>query len=310
MPRATTKQLPIPRFAQDFNAIAQKAGLAVSFATRERNEGIQQLYAVWRGTPKKIMATGVFLRSYRFPLVAGEHRNSMITARVFVDKRVIEAQVYCGVVPKRIEQNGDLEVIHGDGATAYYGTRDALVSAGLCTQKQFPGRRKNKLQFRDWGDKGLRRWECRRHPSGKYLFTLETEHASKERIAAMEAEKRSYEAKKDDRSDWGSPEEWLEFLEDAICMRSLALRKFCTTTTKAGMRYSINPASLESILSEIETAAQRIRAIPVNVQSLEPRGEIATPETRDKAASASHDALFQRFMGRLLPGGKEAGNHG
>jgi hypothetical protein len=66
------------------------------------------------------------------------------------------------------------------------------------------------------------------------------------------------------------------------------------------MRYSVNPADMRSIVNDIEAALQRLRNVRVTVDRL------STPEAREKSTAASTDPMFQKFLGRLLPGGDTA----
>jgi hypothetical protein len=68
-----------------------------------------------------------------------------------------------------------------------------------------------------------------------------------------------------------------------------------------GLRYTPDQKAVAEIHSEMEALARRIGDIPVHIEPVNMEA-IGTSEERERAASASKDAQFQRFIGRVLPG--------
>jgi hypothetical protein len=312
--RATTKRvstetpaLLIPRFVQDLNVIAERVGLSVLVAAADG-----KLVATWRGSKKQMRATGLLTPGYRFPYGRCPFKNTMIEGSMIVERRgVVRAEVYCGEIPNKIEHKGDIEVIHYKNETAYHGPREALIAGHVCEEKQFPGPKHRRRQSHGWSEPEPN-WEAHLMPSGMYLFARETDQAAKERAAKWAEYKRQNEpgSLKDSRADYQSPEEWLERIEDDVCIfaRAVLSEKFASVVTKSGMRYSANTERFTEILNSIEVAAQQIRDVPVRVEAL---AQESTPDAREKATSASADALFQRFMQTAMvmpqePDGKQA----
>jgi hypothetical protein len=306
-----TPALLVPRFVLSFNEMARKCGLAIDTGVRNDSydswdNGRPQLVAIWSGTVKQLRATGIFLKSYRFPTGARgmQFRFSRERrGRMFSEGRCWMAEVNCGEMPIRLEQHGDIEVIHYAEETAYHGTREVLLAAKICSEKNFPSdKRAIRSGGNFWSSNRCPEWHTRRLHDGTYVYRLENDDIYKKRRAKelQEQEDRSNRRAQPDqhteqRPDYSTPDKWLEQMEDDICAvaREFLSDKFSSVVTKSGMRYSVNIKHLTEILNSIEVAAQQIRDIPVRVEAL---AQESTPDAREKATSASVDALFQRFM--------------
>ena len=110
------------------------------------------------------------------------------------------------------------------------------------------------------------------------------------------------------RQDVANPEKWLEAIEDFICdaARASLSGTSAQIQTKSGLRYSINLARAQNIIQAIETAAQRIRELPVKVEKIVTKTKQSNERARDRAGAASADGAFQRFLQRATeqPGQK------
>jgi hypothetical protein len=178
------------------------------------------------------------------------------------------------------------------GPIAYVGTREALVAAGIAEADMLPddGTEMEITQERESGFYGGSDTleESMRLHNGLWAY-LKYPHIAKEA-----EERKRVEAEKE-LSGYTNPEAWLEAKEDAICavVGAILSADYCAVDTKAGMRYTVDPAALDSIKNDIEAVAQRIRNIPVKVQSLAPK---STPEALGKAVSAAVDGKFRSFL--------------
>ncbi len=185
-----------------------------------------------------------------------------------------------------------------DEKNVFIGNRDLLISLGIATNNMFPddstnmGRLTNGLTnrvstggpFSDLLEKTHRLF------GGKWSYTRYPK-TIKNRLKNAEEGK---------LSGYSSPEEWLGDREDTICriVRVFFSESHCSTDTKSGFRYSVDPALYAEILNDIEVAAQKICGLPVKVSRL--RSETPNRESVNKADAASMDAAFQAFIRSAL----------
>ena len=140
--------LLVPRFVLSFNEMARKCGLTVDIGSRDPapydhwDNGHRRLVVIWSGKVKQLRATGIFNKSYRFPTGAQGMKFSFSQerrGRVFSEGRCWRVEVNCEEIPIRLEQHGDIEVIHYAEETAHGGAA-AAVSDALRRQGRRIGR--------------------------------------------------------------------------------------------------------------------------------------------------------------------------
>jgi hypothetical protein len=185
----------VPRFVHTLNALAKKSGLAVDTDTCAPKSSepwpwdgdSDRLLAVWRGTAKQLRETGIFPKSYRFPMGArGHFRFSRLRrGRLFKEGRYWKVEVDCGEIPSRIERRGGVEIAYYGENTAYHGTGDDLLAGKFCAKKHLASGKRTNRGGGSWN--GKREWSTQRLHDGTFLHRLENEDVFKARVAGEAA---------------------------------------------------------------------------------------------------------------------------
>lgn len=311
--RLTPYEGPVPSYIEEREHMARRAGLS---CRRLSGDTYCDLVSAYAGTRDQIeacdfIASPKYLRwpnGVRVPssvqLVRlapdGEWKSSLF--RISDDRFAIEFKENLPIESKQLP--GAIEHYRFKSRynerEIFIGTKDQLIKGKFADQRMFPddstetGRCTNGLRDEErFGHRCFCVQETSLLSDGKFALIRYPDEMAQVR----ELKKQREEAM---RSDWTSPEKWLESIEDFIChvARTLLLGKAAQTKTKSGFRYSINVAHSQDIIQAIEVAAQRIRDLPVKVEKIV--AEEGNEADRDRVSAASMDALFQRFIGHAV----------
>lgn len=182
----------IPRAIALLNDYASGAGLEVRVSRISDPAWEPGLIVVeWSGPRLALFQAVEMPRSWRFPLKAGAicipNREARGHGHFLRGRIVTEGDNFTMIARERapvsIRQDGDIEIADYGDEVSYFGPKEALIAAGICTINQFPTKHANK-EFRQWGygdDGPARQWSTRRHQSGDYRYVIETEGAARER---------------------------------------------------------------------------------------------------------------------------------
>jgi hypothetical protein len=303
---------PIPSYVAAMDAYAIAAGLAVRHLTGVAFGGDLQLF--YAGTkeqiercelvcePKTICWPRTNKATMFRPVLAwpGHHRchgNVYLLSRdlfaigIKVDLPLAVSRPAPGVECFDFTEPGSRW-----GGLAYCGSKEALLSAGIGDADMFPDDPEVEgMEIKDEAE------------SYGYMPTLEesirlhngTWAYFKYPQKIREVQERQQTSREEHLSPYSTPDEWLESKEDCICSvaRTVCSEKYCSLDTKDGLRYTVNPADLATIQNDIEVLAQRLRSLPVKVQSLKGKSK---PQDRLRAAAAESDGKFQTFMQAIV----------
>lgn len=186
----------IPRYIRSLNDWAAKRGFVVDVEKRDPDPGEtwdrarKYFYMIWTGPIRLIRDSGYFPRCYRFPgCGSGTFRFSKNRrGTVKKNSRGWVVAMNAGEVPQRIEQRGDVEVLHFDGGSlAYHGSGEALIAAGIQADNLPTGKRdvKHTHYSREYLEPA---WTARRLLDGSFLIDIEADAHFQER--KQEYEKR------------------------------------------------------------------------------------------------------------------------
>jgi hypothetical protein len=109
-----------------------------------------------------------------------DERHTVIYGRLRVDGPAVELRVSGGEVPRAIRTEGEIEITEYDDEVAHHGTKEALITAGICTVGKIPNKnmRKSRADF----SQPERQWWMQRHPDGNCVFWVETPTAHAKRL--------------------------------------------------------------------------------------------------------------------------------
>lgn len=188
----------VPRPIALLNDAAKSAGVCVSVSciqVAEWNPGL--LVVQWAGAIADFQKLQLMPRSWRFPLCAGAlripHCAWSRTSHFLAGRVSVEGDKFTFIarekLPFGIRHDGPLEISDYGDEIAYFGSRDALISAGVCSAAQFPAERRQAIAARQgFGEQFVREWETRLHPSGHFLHTMESEGHARAREPEQNAE--------------------------------------------------------------------------------------------------------------------------
>lgn len=195
-------QLRVPRFVRALNDIAERAGFATEVGIGKiwENDEAPYIVSTWRGTRSAFLRLK-FLPSFILGKVHGggvitwpqepDYRYCVIRGVMEVQRSRLELRLSGGPIPNAIRTDDEVEIVEYADQTAYHGSKDALMAAGICTEKQLPSetqRRRRKGSCQPSGEG--RYWSTRRQLDDSFIHWLETEAKCKQRRAEEEKEER------------------------------------------------------------------------------------------------------------------------
>lgn len=304
---------PVPSYIEAREGISRRAGLSVRRLRGDRHHGLVSVYS---GSKHQIAACALINCPEQLSWPKGTRCPSLapltsLTLGVYLASHLFRISDYRFAIMTTEQLPTEFNLLPG-GIEHYYfkskwyeremfiGGKDQLINGGFAERRMFPDDSTETGRLTNYLDDGL-------SIDGRYFLALETERLSDGKFALIRhldemARARELEKQRDKEacSDMTSPEEWLESKEDFICqvVRAGLLGAAAQVKTKSGFRYSINGAHAQDIIQMIEAAAQRIRDLPVKVEKI--AIDEGNETARDRVSAASMDALFQRFIGRVV----------
>lgn len=269
----------IPSYIRQWDDASKAAGLTNRKLLDPCKYG-PSIVVVYSGTKEQIEKSGLIddLRFQRWP------SGTKVPARGVLTKRSPGGHGKCSIfkiaeqcyalqiteqIPDAISvvcsgvERIDFDTGTDDEKNVYVGSKEKLINLRIAAVEMFPDDSTEEVR--------LRNGYTNRQQVGGYTYTLEeTDRLYGDKWAYTKYPQKIKIHSEGNRTGYSSPEQWLEKLEDILTavIRSLLSDKECTTETKSGFRYSVDPAQRAEILNDMEVAAQKIRSLTVKVARL------------------------------------------
>ncbi len=139
---------------------------------------LAHLVGEWRGSKKQFSSLKFTRLGGRIPMREGAvpmlASSPVLAGWIEVHGNRVCFTPYFGLVPVRLENRGDVEVIHYLERIGFHGTVKALTAAGIAPERLTPTRSRNWRRGSTDEDFGECRWDMRCQPDGKVLYIEDT----------------------------------------------------------------------------------------------------------------------------------------
>ena len=325
--------LLVPRFVHNLNAIAAAAGFSIegnSVGKFHKNDDHQSIITTWRGSRAALRALTFLPLSIRerghisdsgvtVSWPDSPWSNPIFLALCRTSCKGIELAVNGGPLPKMIRHQGDLEIIEYDNGTAYHGTKQALIAAGICDGKRLPGKQWSKSIPYSAPDTD-QKWRAKRHPDGMFVYWLETEEACKRRNDEYKAYTRqqsssvSIAEQSHDKgcADVDSIEVFRRVLKGLVSLSMIngnvvsILNDMERLKGKNEYIYGITRESRGRIEDAINELLSEFQQAEIYRVKFDARTDEEKAAARGLLANAESDTAFQRFISQLPIGRQQS----
>jgi hypothetical protein len=181
------KVILVPKYVRALEALAARHGFAVAplriEAVCDYHYGllVDHLVGQWRGTRRQFLALEFAAPGFHVPLKEGPvpmRASSPIRwGSLAVDGKDVIFEPTFGPLPLRIEQRGELEVVHYQHRIAFHGSMPALIAAGIAEARLAPSLTRAWRRGSTEEPFGECRWEMRRQPDGSIVYVEDTPQA-------------------------------------------------------------------------------------------------------------------------------------
>lgn len=319
--------LRVPRFVTVLNRIAEGAGFTTEVRIDTPRQGEPEIVSIWRGSRtalrqlgflpdselRKVHSAGDYYGApISWPSSPGDH--PAMAGRMRRARGALEILVDGGHLPSAIRTEGAIEIIEYADEIAHHGSKEALIIAGICTDRQFPNKHTRKTAY--YYDTS-KKWVTQRYPDGSFVHWLESDSAHQNRVEARQQEELRQNLQPAACGDPSlakltSEDDYRRMLQSFIPMLINSdpncFSKFDGLKSIDGHVYGLMPESREQIEDAIRGFYFALRDVEVYRRKYDARTDKEKATARRVLAKAEADPKFQRFMGTLglpRPGGAQ-----